>query len=72
MINGILIETLPMKKTSNVYSPSRFASVKISSGSDKDFKCGFSIKSYANIQNFQSIGAMKQTVLWPFENRRFQ
>ena len=35
-----------------------------------DFRFGFSVESYAEIQNFKSIGAMK-LFLWPFENRRF-
>ena len=42
-------------------SRSRFANVKISSRSHgkMDFRFGFSVESYAKIQNFRSVGTMK-------------
>ena len=52
----------PVKKC---YSRSRFANVNISSRPNEkmDFRFGFSIESYAKIQNFRSIRDMKM-FLW--------
>ena len=50
-----------------------FANVKISRRPHENvyFRFGFSMKSYAKVQNFRSVGGMK-LFLWPIGNCHFQ